>query len=264
VRYAVLADIHGNLHALESVLSALPTTAVDGYIVAGDLVGYGPHPNECVDLIRALGCVCIAGNHDLIAVGKLSDGRVNRLARETLRWTQRVLRDDVRRYLQRLPRVAELDGGVVVAHGTLSDSTVYVREWWQAAKQLAELRDRRPDASVLILGHTHRPAAWSASGDPLPIRRLSAKPTPLPGGACLLNPGSVGQARAFLPRAQFLMLDLARREATFGRFRYNVDACRHALDLAGLPRDACHQRPAARRAFGRARRWWRERMSSRP
>src|SRR5204863_8464962 len=106
------ADIHGSLQALETVLSAVP--AVDAYVVAGDLVGYGPHPNECVDLIRALDCVCVAGNHDLIAVGKLSDDRLNPLARETLHWTRRMLREDVRRYLERLPLVGGLDGGVVV------------------------------------------------------------------------------------------------------------------------------------------------------
>jgi predicted phosphodiesterase len=261
MRYAVLSDIHGNLHALERVLSAVPASAVDGYVVAGDLVGYGPHPNECVDLIRALDCVCVAGNHDLIAVGKLTDDRLNRLGRETLHWTRRVLREDVRRYLERLPQVAELTGGVVIAHGTLSDPTVYVRERRQAVGQLAELRDQRPNARALVLGHTHRPSAWTASGHRLAISR---KPTPLPPEPCLVNPGSVGQARALLPRAQFLLLDLERDEVTFKRVRYDVSACRQALTRAELPPDACHQRPAARRTFARARRWWSEATDPRP
>jgi predicted phosphodiesterase len=254
-RYAVLADIHANLHALESVLSVIPPGTVDGYAVAGDLVGYGPHPNECVDLIRALDCVCVVGNHDLIAVGQLPDEGINPLARETLRWTRRVLREDVRRYLANLPQVAELDGGVVVAHGALHDPTLYVREWRQAVAQVAELRDERPDARVLILGHTHRPAAWAASGHRLPISR---KPIELPATPCVLNPGSVGQARALFPRAQFLLLDLERGEARFRRLRYDLRACRRDLTRAGLPPDACHQTPAARRAFAYARQRWSE------
>ena len=260
MRYAVLADIHANLYALERMLSVIPPGEVDAYVVAGDLVGYGPHPNECVDLIRELDCLCVAGNHDLIAVGRLQDDGVSRLARETLRWTRRVLRKDVRRYLEGLPRVAELDGGVVVAHGTLDDPTLYVREWRQAVGQLAELRDQRPDARVLILGHTHRPSAWTAAGRRLPTSR---SPTALPSEPCLVNPGSLGQARAFSPRAQFLLLDLDRREATFKRLRYDVRACRRALMRAGLPANACHQRPAARRAIARTRRWWSERTDPR-
>jgi predicted phosphodiesterase len=259
MRYAVLADIHANLHALETVLSAIPPGSVDAYVVAGDIVGYGPHPNECVDLIRQLDCVCVAGNHDLIAVGRLADDGVSRLARETLRWTRGVLRKDVRRYLESLPQVADLDDGLVVAHGALGDPTLYVREWRQAVGQLAELRDERPDARLLILGHTHRQSAWSASGHRLPIARRS---TPFPSEPWLVNPGSVGQSRAVAPRAQFVLLDLERREAAFKRLRYDVRACRQALARAGLPPEACHQRPAARRAFSRARRWWRERTES--
>ena len=243
------------------MLSVIPPGTVDGYAIAGDLVGYGPHPNECVDLIRGLDCVCVVGNHDLIAIGQFPDEGINPLARETLRWTRHVLREDVRRYLASLPQVAELDGGVVVAHGALSDPTLYVREWRQAVGQLAELRDERPDAGVLILGHTHRPAAWAASGHRLPISR---EPTALPTKPCVVNPGSVGQARTILPRAQFLLLDLERDEVTFKRIRYDVRACRQALTRAGLPADACHQHPAARRAFAFARQWWREKTDRRP
>jgi hypothetical protein len=166
----------------------------------------------------------------------------------------------VRHYLESLPHVADLEGGVVVAHGTLHDPTVYVREWRQAAAELAELQNERPGARVLILGHTHRRSAWAASGRPL---RISRRPTALPPEPCVLNPGAVGQARALLPRAELMVLDLERGDATFKRLRYDVSACRRALRRAGLPPDACHQRPAARRAFGRARRWWSETTRSR-
>jgi predicted phosphodiesterase len=247
--------VHANLPALEGVLRAIPPGAVDAYIVAGDLVGYGPHPNECVDLIRELDCVCVAGNHDLIAVGRLPYDGVSQLARETLGWTRSVLRDDVRRYLASLPQVADLDSGVVVAHGTLADPTVHVREWRHAVGQLGKMRDRWPAATVLILGQTHRPSGWAASGHRLPISR---KPMPLPSAPCLLNPGSVGQSRAFLARAHFLLLDLERGEATFERVEYDVRACRQALAQAGMPPQACHQRPAARRALAFGRHWWKE------
>src|SRR5205807_8276839 len=128
-------DIHGNLHALEAALPVLERAGVDRYICAGDLVGYGPFPNECVEAISNLGAVCVAGNHDLMALDRLSEENCIPLARETMRWTRKTLRDDARDYLARLPPRAKEDG-VVVAHGSLDDSTYYVATAWEAAREL--------------------------------------------------------------------------------------------------------------------------------
>src|SRR5919197_1277514 len=118
MRYGVLADIHGNLHALQAALEELRRCDVDGWLVAGDLVGYGPHPNECVELVAGLGGTCIAGNHDLIA-----------------------------------------PGGVAVAHGSIDDPQDYTVTPPQARAQLARLD--ADGARVLVLGHTHRPWAFT-------------------------------------------------------------------------------------------------------
>ena len=91
MRFAILSDIHGNLPALEAALELFARAGVDRYLCAGDLVGYGPFPNECVERIAELGAVCVAGNHDLIALGRLSDDRCIPLARNSLRWTREVL-----------------------------------------------------------------------------------------------------------------------------------------------------------------------------
>jgi predicted phosphodiesterase len=156
VRYGVLADIHGNLHALRAVLSALGREGVDRYLIAGDLVGYGPHPNECVELVAGLDAVCIAGNHDLIALGRLSDDRCPELARRSLRWTRGVLADDARHFLNSLPLRATAPGGIVMAHGSLDDPQEYTRKPRQAAAQLSRLSQNGWDAHILLLGHTHR------------------------------------------------------------------------------------------------------------
>ena len=138
MRYAVLADIHGNLHALDAVLAALKDAEVDGYLVAGDLVGYGPFPNECVERVAELDAACVAGNHDLIVLGQLSDERCIPLARTSLAWTRDVLRDDARAYLERLPRVVDT-GRVVMTHGSLDDPSEYTRTPEQAVTQLGRL-----------------------------------------------------------------------------------------------------------------------------
>src|SRR6059036_2321500 len=112
MRYAVLSDIHGNLAELEAALAYFRRVGVDGYLCAGDLVGYGPEPNECVTAVASLDAVCVAGNHDLIALGELSKERCIPLARRSLEWTRKALRGDVREYLAGLPRRARAEGGV--------------------------------------------------------------------------------------------------------------------------------------------------------
>src|ERR1051325_11660096 len=114
----VLSDIHANLPALEAALRFAREAGVDDYFCAGDLVGYGPHPNECVELIASLGVRCVAGNHDLIALGELSDERCIPLARRSLAWTRETLNDASREYLTTLPRRLDLDGGITLAHGS--------------------------------------------------------------------------------------------------------------------------------------------------
>jgi predicted phosphodiesterase len=157
VRYAVLSDIHGNMHALDAALDALADLGVTGYLCPGDLVGYGPMPNECVSAVAELDALCVAGNHDLIALGRLPDADCSEVAKVTLRWTKRHLDAAARRYLEQLPLVLATLDGVVMAHGSLRDPWEYVRTPAQRVRQLRMLAHEHPGTQVLILGHTHRP-----------------------------------------------------------------------------------------------------------
>jgi predicted phosphodiesterase len=234
VRYAVLADIHANLHALEAVLSALEGERIDAHIVAGDLVGYGPLPDECVAAVAGLDAVAVAGNHDLIALGRLDDAGCIALARRSLRWTRETMSAATRAQLEALPGTATAGGEVAVAHGSLDDAREYTTQPEQAVRQLARLDAEHGGARLLVLGHTHRPWACSGSGRVL---------TPGAGGVldlreverCVLNPGAVGQARERRVRARFLVLDTERREAVFHAVPYDVAGCRAALRERGLP-----------------------------
>jgi predicted phosphodiesterase len=241
VRYGVLSDIHANLHALEAAVETLEREGVDAYVCAGDLVGYGPLPNECVERVAGLGALCAVGNHDLIALGQLSDDRCGALARLTLAWTREVLTEDARRYLGALPLRAAA-GEVVVAHGSLGDPEEYTTRADQAAAQLSQLEAEAPRGRILILGHTHRARAFDGDRRSLNVRRpidLSASKR------YVLTPGSVGQSRERAARARFVLLDTGARRATFYAVRYDVGGCRQALVRNGLPDDACHQPPAS-------------------
>lgn len=236
MRYGVLSDIHANLAALRAVLSALRSEGVDGYLCCGDLVGYGPQPNETVETLAGARVLCVAGNHDLIATGRLADDRCVPLARTSLRWTQDVLAPDVRAFLEGLPQVREV-AGLVLAHGSLDDPQEYVERAEQADRQIGLLAAGYPSASLLLLGHTHRPWLWSRGEELEPAGPVTA---PLPDEASLINPGSVGQSVSRVPLARFVVLDLDRREASFHAVPYDHTACRRALREQGLDPRSCH------------------------
>lgn len=251
MRYGVLSDVHGNLHALEAVLAVLRQEGVDRYLCLGDLVGFGPFPNECVRRVAELDALCIAGNHELIALERLSEARCGRLARESLAWTREVLDSDVRRYLGALPLLAAPGDGIVMAHGTLDDPERYVRTSERAQQQLDRLEQEHPSARVLLVGHTHRPMLHPGPPDGVSLRQA----TPLRSDRVLVNPGSVGQSRDRSPDARAAVLDVDSAGVTFHAVRYDVAACRRALRVRGRPANSCHPRqPPMKVAARQARR----------
>jgi predicted phosphodiesterase len=250
MRYGVLADVHGNLDALRAVLRALERHGVDGHLFVGDLVGYGPYPNECIAEMASLGAICVAGNHDLIALGQMSDNRCIELARNSLRWTREVLGADERAFLEALPRRASVPGGIVLAHGALDDPQEYTSTEPQALAQLAEVEDR-DGAHILVLGHTHRPMAYARRAGWLRPDGACTLPA---SDAVLLNPGAAGQSRELRARARFAVLDLDARRADFFAIPYDIGACRSALRRVGLSPASCHVRPSVPRAAARAAR----------
>ena len=218
MRYAVLSDVHANLPALRAVLDSLSSERIDGYLVTGDLVGYGAHPNECIDLLASLDPVAVAGNHDLIAIGALAPTRAGALARQTLAWTTSVLSPASRDYLVALPRTTQ-----------------------RAAETLASSPTR-----LVLLGHTHHPWAHGLRRGTV-LRDRTGVVRIGDDDRWLLNAGSVGQSRDRTQLARFAVLDLAAATVVFRAVSYDVEACRRALVHAGLPPTTYHWRPSHRR-----------------
>jgi putative phosphoesterase len=252
MKIGLISDVHANLHALDRVLAELKAERVDRVLCAGDIVGYGPFPNETIERLADSEIAVVAGNHDLIASGLLGEDGCTATARYSLRWTKTVLTDASLTYLHGLPSSIEADG-IVMTHGSFDDPWRYVKDSAAADEQLA--RASSAGAFILILGHTHRqwlygPACGSvrpeSDGDRFALTRNSTT---------LLNPGSVGHSRSTRALAGFAVLDL---EATRGRFRlvdYDSDACRRALADKGLSPDLCHSPPTLlRRASRRLKR----------
>jgi predicted phosphodiesterase len=240
MRYGILADVHGNLDALEIALATLRDGGADRFLCAGDLVGYGAHPNECVELVASIGAVCVAGNHDLIAIERLSADTAGTRARVSLEWTTKALGADTRAFLAALPLRADVGRDVVMAHGSLDDPREYTRNGRRAARQLERLATHRSDARLLVLGHTHRAAAWRSTGQRCrPARDGSV--TLNMSERYVLNPGGAGHSRERTLRSRCVLLDTDARVATFYALMYDVDAARHGLARARLPLDSYHQ-----------------------
>src|SRR3954447_25664370 len=120
MRIAVISDVHGNLHALEAVLTSLEDDGTDALWCLGDLVGYGPHPNRCTTAIAARADLCLAGNHDLAALGKVAIEEFSPDAAASAEWTRGVLTDETRSFLETLSPKGARDG-VEVFHGSPID-----------------------------------------------------------------------------------------------------------------------------------------------
>src|SRR3972149_303792 len=121
MRYAIISDIHANLAAFTAVLDDIKGRGgVDSVWCLGDIVGYGPDPHECIEALRQIDHICVAGNHDLAAIGKISTSEFNPEAAESCHWTARQLSLSDIAYLEKLPMVIE-EGGFTLVHGSPRD-----------------------------------------------------------------------------------------------------------------------------------------------
>ncbi|HPP87730.1 MAG TPA: metallophosphoesterase family protein, partial [bacterium] len=131
MKYCFIADVHSNLPALEEIISASRKFLIDKYICLGDMVGYGPYPNETVDLIKTLVFTSCGGNHDFAAIGRLEKDDFNKLARQAIEWTESVLTDTSIKYLNTLEPSKKIEDKFEIVHGALTNPlTDYIINKW--------------------------------------------------------------------------------------------------------------------------------------
>jgi predicted phosphodiesterase len=231
MRVAVVSDIHSNLHALEAVLAAIEAEAPDELWCLGDLVGYGPRPNECCATIAERATVCLAGNHDLAVRGTIELEEFGGEAAVAAKWTREVLEPQAQELLDRLDPVGAAHG-VALYHGSGRDPI-----WEYVLSDEAALATLELTASPLVLvGHSHVALQIVQSEDELAGGAARAgTELDLGGVRALLNPGSVGQPRDGDPRAAYLLLDVDAQHASFHRVEYDVARTQREMRDAGLP-----------------------------
>ncbi len=230
--YGLISDVHANLEALEAVLKDLE--GVDGFLCMGDIVGYGADPGLCLDRIRALPrLICVAGNHDLAAVGSYDLEWFNPFARAAVEWTAQQLFADQKSYLQSLPMSAHADGAVIV-HGSLPDEMDYI-----TAPDEARLCFDAMPGDLAFIGHTHVTECYRTrrgSRFPEQVSLYSGGEVELKDGIrYIVNPGAVGQPRDGNPAASFGIWHVENRTIEIKRVTYDIESAQAKMKRAGLP-----------------------------
>lgn len=223
---AAFSDIHGNIHALNAVLSDIAARGTDGVVCLGDLVGYGAFPNEVIERIRAQGIPTILGNYDDGAgfdkeecgCAYTDPADIERGDR-SLRWTQQTLTAENKAWLRSLPRELrfEMEGRrVLCVHGSPRRINEYLYED-RPERSLVRMFEGMA-ADVVLCGHTH-----------LAYHRRIAE-------VHLVNTGSVGRPRDGDPRAGYALLSLgADLTVTFPRVPYDAERAAQGIEASGLP-----------------------------
>ncbi len=235
MRVALFADMHANREAFEACLRQAREDGAEQHFLLGDYVGYGADPEWVVATVMehvADGGVAVLGNHDN-AVADLNES-LNVEAQVAMEWTRGELGHAERRFLEELPLIHE-DGTLLYVHADASSpkSWRYVTGVEEAARSMMATA-----AEVTFCGHVHRPALYtmSAAGKVSSFTPVADAPIRLlPRRRWLAVLGSVGQPRDGNPAAAYAILDTERRELTYRRVPYDIDAAAAKIRAKGLP-----------------------------
>ncbi len=232
MRYAVLSDIHGNAEALEAVLQDIETRAVDRVVCLGDIVGYYPDPEHCIELVRGRASHCLAGNHDYAAIGLIDTRNFTYYAFVAMEWTKEHISEANKEFLKSLSLSLEFDG-IFFTHS----SPVNPQEW---AYIFPDSDDAIFEAfralrhKVNFIGHTHWPSIMVHEDDKIMLH--NGHSVQLNGAHdYLINVGSVGQPRDSDPRSCYGIYDSGANEYEEVRVEYDYSVTQKKIVENHLP-----------------------------
>jgi predicted phosphodiesterase len=232
MRCAILADIHSNLAALTAVLDDIHAKdGVDEVWCLGDIVGYGPEPAACIELLRMFSPVCVSGNHDLAVAGNLELTLMNPHAAQVCKWTAEHISTSDLLFLSELPAVSR-QGDFFLVHGSPRDAIMeYI-----ISTSIAERNYEFFDTKYCLVGHTHIPEAYKQeNGAVLPIGLKPGIGLVTGAARMIINPGAVGQPRDGDPRASYGIYDSEGKIFRLYRVDYDIHATQDKMMELGLP-----------------------------
>lgn len=235
MRVLVISDIHANLAALEAVLEDAAQFNYEKVWCLGDIVGYGPEPDECTARIKALGALTVVGNHDWAVLGRMDVEDFNPEAGRAVLWTRQQLKPESLAWLNALPREPLAEGEFTLTHGSPRDPV------WEYVMNAAIARANLEHfgTPACLVGHTHVPAVYlwqNGEGRPRVLLLQAGEDAPIRGHErAILNPGSVGQPRDNDSRAAYAILDTAARTWLQCRVAYPIEVTQAHMRAARLP-----------------------------
>jgi predicted phosphodiesterase len=240
MKYAIIADIHANLEALQVVLEDAKQQKCTHYACLGDVVGYNANPKECLDIVRTMAMPCVKGNHDeYCSIDSNLEG-FNPHAAEAVNWTRRQLTEEDRQWLRDLKYI-RLIASFSIVHATLDGP----QRWGYVFDRLAAAASfTYQNTTVCFFGHTHVPVAFIR--DTVVRGGTYSKFKVEPGRKYFINVGSVGQPRDNNPKAAYVVYDLDEGLIELRRLDYDIPTAQAKIRAAGLP-----ERLAERLTVGR-------------
>ncbi len=231
MRYAIISDIHGNLEAFEACLADMVCRQVDKLFFLGDIVGYGPDPNACIELLHDKADVWLAGNHDYAVLGLTDVAHFNPVAAAAVQWTKRAIKPEYRDYLKQCEVITVVDD-MCLAH-----ATPYEPEAWHYMFTLkdAELNFKHFDTRLCFVGHSHAPViiGQDREGDCYihQDRILNLEES----HRYIINEGSIGQPRDGDPDSCYAVYDSEKKQVELIRIAYDIAKVQQKIIAAGLP-----------------------------
>jgi predicted phosphodiesterase len=230
MRYGLISDIHANLEALEAVLAALQNESVDQILCLGDVIGYGPNPNECVKLVQQHAAICLIGNHDEASLGRVDLDLFNYMARQAIEWTTGQLSEEAKQFLLSLLYMKNY-GNFMIVHASPDEPRRwnYILNLEDAARGFEAFSER-----VCFIGHSHTPWVIPLQPDGR-MRVLHDYPLAIKDDCrYLINIGSVGQPRDRNPDAAFGIFDSDPPRYTLKRVPYDVAKTQKKIRTTGI------------------------------
>jgi len=236
LRYAIISDIHSNIEALQAVLKTIEQENIDKIVCLGDIVGYGPDPNECIELIQQHCEIILTGNHDFACIESAELFYFNQYAAKAVEWTVAVLTKENLDFLAKLP----LDGKIENFY--LVHSSPFEPRSWDYILSLddAEFNFSKFDEAnqICFIGHSHHPVIYVEylENDYKYYRQLPDQKTQLKEDErYIINVGSVGQPRDYNPDAAYGIVDTTAQVYELKRVHYDVNKTFKKMVSVGLP-----------------------------
>jgi len=230
MRYGIIADIHSNLEALEAVIAKIYQLKVDLILCAGDIVGYGANPRECLDILRELKVVSVAGNHDWAVCGKLDFSYFTAEGQAAVQWTRKQLAFEDIAYLNNLDLCLK-NKDCLLVHSSLENpgQFIYLNNVEKAKEAYSHM-----DSSICLIGHTHVPRIFiQRDGGVLDSDILDIDINPQ--YQYIVNVGSVGQPRDGNTMASFCVFDKSLGTIENHRVLYDIRKAQQKILDAKLP-----------------------------